>query len=109
MQTTYKDLAAVLASLQSGQSDAQIYLTPLAVWYARQGTFRYTQIPEYGNMLIGIVTAKGAGPLQQALVAGLKQLQQDGVYQALLNKWGLPYLSYPTPGVNQGASATLYK
>jgi polar amino acid transport system substrate-binding protein len=108
--TTYADDAAHTAALESGRIDGEILLTPKTAYDKAQpnSPLNYFEVPQLGEMTIGIVTPKGATALQGGLVAALKDLVADGTYGAILAKWGLTSLAHNDPGVDQGASFSLY-
>jgi polar amino acid transport system substrate-binding protein len=108
--TTYADDAAHTAALESGRIDGEILLTPKTAYDKAQpnSPLTYFEVPQLGEMTIGIVTPKGATALQSGLVAALKDLVANGTYGSILAKWGLTSLAHNDPGVDQGPSFSLY-
>ena len=82
--TAYADDAAHTAALESGRIDGEILLTPKTAYDKAQpnSPLTYFEVPQLGEMTIGIVTPKGATALQGGLVAALKSREGVGCANA---------------------------
>ena len=89
---TFPDQSGANLALSSGRVDVVMLDTPVAGYQAAQSEGKFEVIGEsYGVAPYGIAIPKGdefAG-FSDALLAGMKQINSNGQYTALLAKWGV--------------------
>lgn len=89
---TFPDQSGANLALSSGRVDVVMLDTPVAGYQAAQSEDKFEVIGEsYGVAPYGIAIPKGdefAG-FSDALLAGMKQINSNGQYTALLGKWGV--------------------
>jgi polar amino acid transport system substrate-binding protein len=95
----YKDFAASILALQSGQADlfAADYVSELDV-VATDPSLKITG-PKFTLNAVGIATTKGSG-LAQTIADGINAMIADGTYQALFAKYGVEELMVDKSTVN---------
>ena len=73
-----------------GRADALTADAPVTNYAIKQTNGKLTQAgPEYQKFLYGLPVAKSSGSLKEALQKALTNLQKDGTYAALLERWGV--------------------
>ena len=84
--------AVVALSLAQGRAEGAISSTSVitAMMSNAPDTFEPLGEPFNTNSRLGIGVAKTNPGLRDALVAALKAMHDDGAYDALVKKWGLP-------------------
>ena len=84
--------AVVALTLAQGRAEGAISSTSVisAMMSNSPGTFEPLGEPFNTNSKLGIGIAKTKPELRDALTAALKAMQQDGAYDTLIKKWGLP-------------------
>jgi polar amino acid transport system substrate-binding protein len=84
--------AVVALTLAQGRAEGAISSTSViaAMMGNAPGTFEPLGEPFNTDSRLGIGVSKDNPALRDALVAGLKAMQADGAYDAMLKKWGLP-------------------
>jgi len=89
--STYQDSNMTLLSVSSGASDVAWIDSPIGYYNESKFPQKYkvvffTPVAPYG---IGFPTDDKGKQLATAFQKALQKLQKDGVYDALLKKWGL--------------------
>ncbi len=84
--------AVVALTLAQGRAEAAISSTSViaAMMDNAPGTFEPLGAPFNTDSRLGIGLSKGNPGLRDALVASLKAMHDDGAYDAMVKKWGLP-------------------
>ncbi len=84
--------AVVALTLAQGRAEAAVSSTSViaAMMDNAPGTFEPLGEPFNTQSRLGIGVAKSDPALRDALTASLKAMHEDGAYDALLTKWGLP-------------------
>jgi len=84
--------AVVSLTLAQGRAEGAISSTSVisAMMSNSPGTFEPLGDPFNANSKLGIGIAKTNPGLRDALTAALKAMHDDGTYDALIKKWGLP-------------------
>ena len=84
--------AVVALTLAQGRAEGAISSTSVisAMMSNSPDTFEPLGEPFNTNSKLGIGIAKTSQPLRDALTAALKAMHDDGAYDALIKKWGLP-------------------
>lgn len=98
----YPSGAQVLLSLYSGRSDFVLdgLAAATAIKKAAPKPVRFVEnvlLPKYYN---GMVVAKDNQQLAEALLAALKAVQAEGVYDKIMAKWNISGLALKEPGIN---------
>jgi polar amino acid transport system substrate-binding protein len=94
-------------ALSSGRADAVMADSPVAAYAVQQsnGQFKLSGTP-YGTAPYGIAVprptgvASGQAPMSKPILDALKKLMADGVYQAILEKWGVQDGAITDPVIN---------
>ncbi|MFC0865693.1 ABC transporter substrate-binding protein [Sphaerimonospora cavernae] len=95
-----EDAPTGLLSLDSGRAVATIVDSPVAVMYAND-TGKYDVLPEqYDAGPWGIAIDKRATGLRDAVAKAMEELQADGGYKAVLDKYGVAANGVPGVLVN---------
>lgn len=93
---------ATTLAIRSGQVDVG-FRSPLSLPVLQKATndafvaFRVDEIP---TVLLGMAVVKGNDELAEAILSGLKQIQEDGTYLEILKKWGVEDVAFDQPGIN---------
>ena len=96
----YPDATAANLALNSDRVDTAFFDTPTSAYQAKNSNGKLAVTgPIYRAGLEGIFMAKGKG-LAQPVADAVNELIKNGVYQKLLNKWGLDDSSIKTAYVN---------
>ena len=100
----YPDQNATNLALQSGRAEVSMADSPVAAYQVKQsnGQFALTGQP-YGTAPYGIAIPKGNG-MAQPILDAVKQLMSDGVYTAILTKWGVQSGAITSPVINGALS-----
>jgi polar amino acid transport system substrate-binding protein len=98
-----KNQNEVVLALQSDRVEVFLADYPVAVYSVSQssGKFKVTGTP-YNTAPYGIALPKGSGMAAVTLDA-LKELMKNGVYQSILQKWGVDKGAINNPAINQGS------
>jgi polar amino acid transport system substrate-binding protein len=96
----YPDAASAILSVKSGQADAFWGDRPSMLYNVDKSPKLYKIIYEEVTSVYGIGVNKDDPQLRDALRAALLKLVDDGVYDTLLEQWGLKQLALPTMDVN---------
>jgi polar amino acid transport system substrate-binding protein len=96
----FTDQTTTNLDLQNGRSDVVMLDYPVAVYQVKtsNGQFALSGQP-YGPFPYGIAIPKGNGMAKPVLDA-VKELISDGVYIAILNKWGIQAGAITNPVIN---------
>jgi polar amino acid transport system substrate-binding protein len=87
---TFQDQNGANLALQSGRAQLVFADSPPAAYAVKQSNGQFKLVgSEYAAAPYGLAMAKGNG-LDKAVLAALKALMQDGTYQSIFQKWGLP-------------------
>lgn len=94
----------VAADVMAGKADAMSADLPITIYAVQQskGLLESVGTP-YSNAPYGIVTSKDDGGLAQVISEALAKLKTDGVYDAILKKWGVEAGAVDTFPVNPKA------
>lgn len=87
---TLPDQSGANLAVRSGRADVSMADSPVADYQVKQskGALKLVGTP-YGTAPYGIAIPKGTGTFPTALQTAMKGLIKDGVYQKILDKWGL--------------------
>jgi polar amino acid transport system substrate-binding protein len=96
----YPDAASAILSVKSGQADAFWGDRPSMLYNVDKSPDLYKVIYEEVTSVYGIGVNKDNPQLRDALRAALLKLVDDGVYDTLLEQWGLADLALPTMDIN---------
>ena len=103
----YPDENGVNLALSSGRVDVVLADTPVNNYLVKQanGQFKITG-PTYGTAPYGIAVPKGSkyAGFADALLAALQKTISDGVYQRILEKWGIQAGAISNPVINGAES-----
>lgn len=101
---SFNDQSQANLALSSGRADVSMADSPVAAYQVKKsnGTFKLAGTP-YGTAPYGIAVAKGS-TLDQALLAALKDVMQDGTYNQILTKWGIQAGAITNPVINGAIS-----
>ncbi len=89
-----------------GRADALTADAPVTNYAIKQTDGKLVQAgPEYDKFLYGLPVAKSSGTLKDALAKALTDLQQDGTYTSILEKWGVTSGAIPKITLNGAASS----
>jgi polar amino acid transport system substrate-binding protein len=88
----FPDQSGANVALASGRVDVVMADSPVAAYAVKQssGKFELAGQP-YGTAPYGIVVTKSSAysGMAQAILGALKDLQSDGIYEKILEKWGV--------------------
>lgn len=88
-----------------GRADAMTADAPVTNYAIKQTDGKLVQAgSEYEKFLYGLPVAKTSGTLKDALAKAFTDLQQDGTYKAIVDKWGVESGVIPAITIN-GASS----
>ena len=92
-------------ALHSGRAQVSMADSPVAGYQVAQSHGAFKLVGQsYGVSPYGIAVPKADGTLDKAILVGLKQLQSDGQYAAILKKWGLQSGADTHPVINGATS-----
>jgi polar amino acid transport system substrate-binding protein len=102
----FPEQGQVLLALQSGRIDFLTQDHAAAEYISKQSNFPVTILPSplIPRQYIGIAIAKENKELQDAMLAALKAIHEDGTYDKVLEKWNLTDLALDEPGFNLATS-----
>lgn len=100
----YPDQAGANLALSSGRADAVLADSPVIAYAVKQshGQFQISGAT-YATAPYGIAIPKNLGKMKDAVLQAVKDLQADGSYRKLVEKWGLDTKAIPNPPVINGA------
>jgi polar amino acid transport system substrate-binding protein len=91
-------------ALSSGRAEVGMADTPVAAYIVKQSGGQFKLVgKQYAVALHGIAIPKDSG-LTKPVLAALKSLMADGVYQRILAKWGVSDIAIKTPTINAATS-----
>jgi polar amino acid transport system substrate-binding protein len=106
---TYKTNADALLQVRTGRATAVLNDYPPAAYLATDVRTRpYYQLAstvQYEPGLFGLAVAKGNTQLRDAIRAALDQLIHSGMYNELLQRWGLTTGGLASSSINAGAGS----
>ncbi|MGH3264497.1 MAG: ABC transporter substrate-binding protein [Trebonia sp.] len=102
----YSEQPQAILAVQSGRSDAYFSSRALLTYYVQQSSGGL-QLAATGStngypadFYQGAVFPKGSTQLRGVIEKAFAELKQDGTYDAILDKWGLGYMSISNFGIN---------
>lgn len=100
----YNDQNAANLALSTGKADVSMADSPVAAYQVKKsnGMFKLSGQP-YGTAPYGIASPKGDG-LDNAVLAAMKTLIQNGTYMTILKKWGIQAGAISDPVINGATS-----
>jgi polar amino acid transport system substrate-binding protein len=101
----YPDQSGANLALSSGRADAVLADSPVIAYAAKQsnGAFEVSGAT-YDTAPYGIAVAKSLGTTKDAVLATIKELQTDGTYTKILDKWGVQSGALTSPVINGATS-----
>ena len=100
----FPDQNAANLALSSGRATVGMADTPVAAYQVKQSQGQFKLSGEsYGTAPYGIAIPKDTD-LEQAVLAGVKELMKDGTYLAILRKWGIETGAIDNPTINGATS-----
>lgn len=100
----FPDQNAANLALSSGRATVGMADTPVAAYQVKQSEEQFKLSGEsYGTAPYGIAIPKDT-ELEQAVLAGVKKLMEDGTYLAILTKWGVESGAIDDPEINGATS-----
>ncbi len=101
----YPDQNGANLALSSGRADAVLADSPVIAYAVKQsnGAFEVSGAT-YDTAPYGIAVAKSLGTTKDAVLAALKELQSDGTYNKILEKWGVQSGALTSPAINGATS-----
>jgi polar amino acid transport system substrate-binding protein len=100
----FPDQGGANLALQSGRADGVLADSPVIAYQIKQTNGQFEQVGEpYATAPYGIAVPKGKG-LAEPLLAALKSVQAQGVYDKILAAWGEQAGALPNPGINGATS-----
>lgn len=100
----FPDQNAANLALSSGRATVGMADTPVAAYQVKQSEGQFKLSGEsYGTAPYGIAVPKDT-ELEQAVLAGVKKLMDDGTYLAILTKWGVETGAIDNPEINAATS-----
>jgi polar amino acid transport system substrate-binding protein len=102
--SVFPDQNGANLAISSGRAQVGMADSPVADYQVKQsnGQFKLTGTP-YGTAPYGIAMNKQSG-LDNAVLAGIKQLMSDGDYKTILNHWGIESGAISNPVINGATS-----
>jgi polar amino acid transport system substrate-binding protein len=89
---TFQDQGGANVALAAGRADVSMADSPVAAYAVKQSKGKFELAGDsYGNAPYGIAIPKGADykGLTEAVKAAIEKLKDDGVYDAIMQKWGV--------------------
>jgi polar amino acid transport system substrate-binding protein len=100
----FPDQNAANLALASGRATIGMADSPVAAYQVKQSKGQLKLSGDsYGTAPYGIAIPKRSG-LEDAVLAGLKTLMDDGTYAAILKKWGVQDGAIDSPAINAATS-----
>lgn len=98
----YPSAADAYNALSSGRVDFMILGTSAAAYLNLNAPTKinYASMQSFPQKYLGMVIAKDNTELQDALLAALQEVVDDGTYMEILEKWGMTSLALEEPGIN---------
>jgi polar amino acid transport system substrate-binding protein len=82
--------AEATSAVASGKADAMLSDSPVVAYAVKQSGGKLEALGDiYDAAPYGFVLPKGEDEFAQAIVEAMKQLDKDGAYKAVLEKWGV--------------------
>lgn len=86
----YQGQDEATAAVASGKNDAMLADSPIAAYAVKQSDGELAQLGDiYDSAPYGIALTKGHDEFAQAIADAFQQLIDEGVYQKVLEKWGV--------------------
>jgi polar amino acid transport system substrate-binding protein len=87
---SFKDQSQATAAVVSGKADAMLADSPVVAYAVKQSGGKVEALGDiYDAAPYGYVVPKDQTEFAEAIVEALKQLDQEGAYKAVLEKWGV--------------------
>jgi ABC-type amino acid transport substrate-binding protein len=101
---SFQTQSAANTAIASGRADVGMADSPVAAYIVKQsnGKFKLSG-SAYGTAPYGIAMSKTSGTLDKAVLAAVKDLMKDGVYNQILTVWNIQSGGISNPQIN-GAS-----
>jgi polar amino acid transport system substrate-binding protein len=98
----YPNAADTYNALNSGRVDFMILGTSAAAYLNQTAPtpINYASIDSFPQKYLGMVIEKDNTELQEALLAGVEAVVEDGTYASILEEWGMESLALEEPGIN---------
>ena len=98
------DQPAANLALSSGRATVSMADSPVAAYQVKQSKGRFKLSGEsYGTAPYGVAIPKDSG-LQEAVLAGMEELMENGTYMEVLEKWGVQDGAIDDPQINGATS-----
>lgn len=106
--SSFEDVATMQTALAAGRIDGYAGSDFSTQWQQFQGApIEAVPMPETGTIVLGMTFPKGDTQLRDAMLAGLKKLQENGFYDRAFARWGLTAIKID-PAVNNGAQGSMF-
>ena len=98
------DQGAANLALSSGRATVSMADSPVAAYQVKQSKGQFELSGEsYGTAPYGVAIPKDSG-LEEAVLAGVKEIMENGAYMDILEKWGLQDGAIDDPVINGATS-----
>lgn len=106
--SSFEDVATMQTALAAGRIDGYAGSDFSIQWQQYQGApIDAVPLPETGSIVLGLTFPKTSTQLRDAMLAGLKKLQELGFYEEAFQRWGLEEIMID-PAVNNGAQGSMF-
>lgn len=106
--SSFEDVATMQTALAAGRIDGYAGSDFSIQWQQYQGApIDAVPLPETGTIVLGLTFAKDDTGLRDAMLAGLKKLQESGFYDEAFQRWGLEEIKID-PAINNGALGSMF-
>jgi polar amino acid transport system substrate-binding protein len=103
---SFKDQSQATAAVVSGKADAMLADSPIVAYAIKQSGGKLEALGDiYDAAPYGYVVAKDQTEFAEAIVEALKQIDQEGAYKAVLEKWGVEQGAISDFAVNPSAGS----
>jgi polar amino acid transport system substrate-binding protein len=101
---TFPDQNGANLALVSNRAQVGMADSPVAAYQVKQSNGQFKLVGKaYGTAPYGIALPKGNG-MAKPLLGAVKQLMSNGVYKAILTKWGISNGAISNPAINAATS-----
>jgi polar amino acid transport system substrate-binding protein len=101
----YPTQSAANLALSSGRAQVSMADSPVAAYQVKQSGGAFKLVGQsYGVAPYGIAVPKQDGTLDKAILLALEDLQKNGNYKSILNKWGISSGADNSPAINGATS-----
>jgi polar amino acid transport system substrate-binding protein len=103
---SFKDQSQATAAVVSGKADAMLADSPIVAYAIKQSGGKLEALGDiYDAAPYGYVVPKDQTEFAEAIVEALKQIDQEGAYEAALEKWGVEQGAISDFAVNPSAGS----